>query len=275
MYLCEAETSLEVSKKYTQTAALRLDMALSVGSSLTGGFRRVANRNGMLLAFGYVLVGGVWQVLLYSAITAWIPQPDPASQTTSLPTVDIPLTVSAAGAVVSLLTLQYLTIVSIRTFVGGHSRSIPAAYYTRNIGFVLVNAVLGGLVYSLIILIGSILLVVPGIIAYVAFVFVLVYVAAEDENVIAAFRSSWNLTRGHWLRLFLLLLVVTVGLSIVPSVIAALTQLVVGAVSGFEFGTLISGVVVLPFSLLVLGILAEAFTQLREAQSRRLDRRSG
>jgi hypothetical protein len=116
---------------------------------------------------------------------------------------------------------------------------------------------------------------IPGIIAYVSFVTVLVYVAAEDENVVAAFRSSWSLTHGHWLRLFLLLLVVTVGMSVVPSVIAALTQLVVGAVSGFEFGTLISEVVVLPFSLLVLGSLLRRSHNSEKHSCRRLDARIG
>jgi hypothetical protein len=243
-------------------------MTLPVGPSLVGGIRRAANRNGALLALAYVIVGGLWQVLFYSAIATSISRSGVSTQAASLPAVDLPLTVAAGGAIVSLFALQYLTVVSIRTFVGGHSRSIPTEYYTRNIGFVLVNTLVGSVVFGLVIALGSILFLVPGIIAYVAFVFVLVYIAAEDENVVSAFRSSWNLTRGHWLRLFLILAVVFVGLSVVPGIIAAVTQLVVGAVAGFELGTLVSGVIVLPFSLLVLGILAEAFTQLRTEQAR-------
>jgi hypothetical protein len=45
-----------------------------------------------------------------------------------------------------------------------------------------------------------------------------------------------------------------------------MTSLVVGAIAGEGIGILLSGVVGLPFSLLILAILAEAFTQLRESQ---------
>jgi hypothetical protein len=237
-------------------------MTFRVGSSLVGGIRRTANRNGLVLALAYVAVGTVWQVLFYSAIVSQVPRS--ATRNTPLPTVPLPTAVAALGAVVSLLLLQYLTVVSIRTFVGGHSRLIPAEYYTRNIGFVLVNAVVGSIALGIVVLVGFALLVVPGIVAYVAFLFVLVYITAEDRNVVSAFRDSWRLTRGHWLRLFLLLLAVLVGLVILPGVLSTLTQVVVSAVLGVELGTLLSGVIVLPFSLVVLGILAEAFTQLRD-----------
>ena len=241
-------------------------MSFSVSSSLTGGIRRATNRNGLLLALAYMIIGGAWQVLFYSAVSTWIPQPGPeaTSQTMPLPTIDVPLAISAVGAIALLLALQYMTIVAIRTFVGGYSHSIPTEYYTRNIGFVLVNAIVGSLVFGIAIFLGSLLLVIPGIIAYVAFVFVLLYIAAEDENFISAFSSSWSLTRGHWLRLFALLAVVTITLSIVQFVSATLLQLGITAVSGAGLGTLVSGVVSIPFTLLVLGILAEAFTQLRE-----------
>jgi TRAP-type C4-dicarboxylate transport system permease large subunit len=114
--------------------------------------------------------------------------------------------------------------------------------------------------------VGSVLFVIPGIIAYVAFSFMIVYVAVEDKNFIAGFRDSWQLTRGHWLRLFGLLLVIVAGIGLISGVLTAMTSLVVGAIAGQGIGILLSGVVGLPFSLLILAILAEAFTQLREGQ---------
>jgi membrane-anchored glycerophosphoryl diester phosphodiesterase (GDPDase) len=133
---------------------------------------------------------------------------------------------------------------------------------------VLVNSIVGSLALGLVIFLGSILFVVPGIIAYVAFVFTLLYIAAEDQSFIAAFRSSWNVTRGNWLRLFGLLVIVFVGITVVPGVLSALTSAVFTATLGPALATLASGTLTLPFSLLVLGILAEAFTQLRTAQAR-------
>jgi len=114
--------------------------------------------------------------------------------------------------------------------------------------------------------VGSVFFVIPGIIAYVAFIFMIMYVTVEDRNFVAGFRDSWNLTRGHWLRLFGLLLLVVAGIGLISGVLTAMTSLVVGAVAGEATGILLSGVVGLPFSLLILAILAEAFTQLRESQ---------
>ena len=238
-------------------------MSLNIGTSLTGGLRRVATRNGVVLTLAYVLLGVVWQVLFYSAFVTWLHSSGEPATAVGLPTVDLPLAVSAVGAVVSLLLLQVAAIVAIRTFVGGQTGSIPAEYYTRNIAAVLVNAVVGSFVYGLLVLAGSVLLVVPGVIAYVAFLFMLFYVAVEDENFVAALRESWTLTRGHWLALFALVLILFVGLSVVSGVLSVVASLVVGAVAGPALGTLVSGVVTFPFSLLVLGILAEAFVQLR------------
>ena len=243
-------------------------MSLQIRSSLTGGIGRCLNRNGLLLALAYVFVGVVWQVLLYSAVVAAVGQSATPSGASALPTVDLPLAVSAGGAVVALVLLQYLTIVTIRTFVGGHTRTIPAEFYTRNIPYVLVNSIVGSLALGLVIFVGSILFVVPGIIAYVAFVFTLLYIAAEDQSFIAAFRSSWNVTRGNWLRLFGLLVIVLVGITVVPGVLSALTSAVFSTTLGPALATLASGTLTLPFSLLLLGILAEAFTQLRTTQER-------
>lgn len=238
-------------------------MALNIGSSLTGGFSRVANRNGAVLTLAYVVLGLVWQVAFYSAFVTWLHGTNPEMANVPLPTVDIPLAVSALVAIVALLLLQVAAIVSIRTFVGGHTDKIPSEYYTRNILLVLANAIVGSLAYGLLVFLGSLLLIIPGIIAYVAFLFMLLYIAVEDQSFVAALRDSWTLTRGNWLPLFGLLLIIFLGLTLVPGILAALVSLVVGAYAGPAISTLVSGVITLPFSLLVLGILAEAFIQLR------------
>jgi hypothetical protein len=68
--------------------------------------------------------------------------------------------------------------------------------------------------------------------------------------------------------LFGLLVIVFVGITVVPGVLSALTSAVFTATLGPALATLASGTLTLPFSLLVLGILAEAFTQLRTTQAR-------
>jgi hypothetical protein len=64
------------------------------------------------------------------------------------------------------------------------------------------------------------------------------------------------------------LVVVLVGITIVPGVLSALASAVFTTTMGPALATLASGTLTLPFSLLLLGILAEAFTQLRTAQGR-------
>lgn len=238
-------------------------MSLNISSSLTGGLRRVANRNGVMLALAYVVVGLVWQVTFYSAFVAWVEQSNVSMEDVPLPSVDAPLVILAGGAILSLVILQYLTVLAIRTFVGGHAHSIPSEYYRRNIVAVLINAILGGIVYGFLVFIGSIFLIVPGIIAYVAFAFVLIYIAVEDENFIIALGDSWALTRGNWLRLFVLLVIAFITIDIVGGVLSVIVQLYINAIVGQAAGTVISGLIILPFALFNIGILAEAFTQLR------------
>jgi len=242
-------------------------VTLNVGSALTGGFRRVANRNGAVLALAYLALGIVWQVAFYSAFVELISQSGTPSAEIPLPAVGLPLGVAAAVAVLSLVALQYLTIVAIRTFVGGHARSIPAEYYTRNAVVVLINSVLAGIAFGIIVFVGTLAVIVPGIIAYVAFVFTPLYVAAEDENFVAALGDSWHLTRGNWFWLFVLLAIVVVVIGAVSGVLSVVSSLYVGAAAGQALGTLVSGTVALPFSILTLGILADAFTQLRDGQA--------
>jgi len=238
-------------------------MALRIGSSLTGGVSRVANRNGAALISAYVVLGLVWQVAFYSAFATWLQEANPEMTDIPLPTVDVPIAVSATVAIFALLLLQVAAIVSIRTFVGGYTDEIPSEYYTRNIVLVLANALVGGLAYGLIVFLGTVLFIIPGLIAYVAFLFMLVYIAVEDENFVAALRDSWHLTRCHWTPLFGLLLIILFGLSLIPGILSAVLSFIVGAYAGRAMSTLVSGVITLPFSLLVLGILAEAFVQLR------------
>ena len=238
-------------------------MTLSIGSSLTGGFRRIANRNGLLLILAYVVVGVVWQMAFYSAFAAWVAANAPEQQL-ALPTIGGPLAVLAVGAVVSLLALQYLTIVAIRTLVSDHTRSIPSEYVTRNAVLVLVNTILVGIAYGMLVTLGTIAIIVPGIIAYVAFTFGIFFVAVEDENFVAALRDSWSITRGNWIRLFVLHVVLLFSVGLVGGILSMMGRLIVGAAVGEGIGVLVSGTLNLPFSLLVLSVLADAFTQLRD-----------
>jgi len=238
-------------------------VSLNIGSSLTGGLRRVATRNGALILLAYAAIGLVWQVALYSLLATQLPR-DATTGATTLPSVDAPFPVVALATVLAFVALQYLTIVAVRVFVSGNSRSIPGEYYRRNAVGAFVNAIIGGLVYGILVAIGTVLLIVPGIIAYVAFCFTIFYVIVDDENFVAALRDSWRLTRGNWLRLFVVLFILFIAVGVGGGIVSVVAAVVVGAVAGPSAATVASGVLALPFSILTLGVLSEAFVQLRE-----------
>jgi hypothetical protein len=96
-------------------------VTFKIGSSVVGGISRVANRNGLLLLIAYLIVGAAWQVPFYSAVATGLEQSATPTGAVALPTIDAPLAVSVSAAILLLLGLQWLTIVTIRTFVGGHT----------------------------------------------------------------------------------------------------------------------------------------------------------
>lgn len=240
-------------------------VALNIGSSLSGGIGRIANRNGAKIAVAYMVLGLVWQVTVYSAVVAWLRRMNGPVADVALLSLEAPFAVSAGVAVGSLVLIQYLTIVAVRTFVSGHSRSIPSAYFTRNIAFVVGNTILGGIAFSLLVLAGTMLLIVPGVVAYIAFIFFVVFLSVEDENFVTALRDSWTLTRGHWLRLIVVFAVLMFGVGIISAFVSVLATAIAGAVGGQALGTLVGGVIGLPLTVLTLGVLAEVFNQLQDS----------
>jgi membrane-anchored glycerophosphoryl diester phosphodiesterase (GDPDase) len=129
------------------------------------------------------------------------------------------------------------------------------------------NVAVGGIAFGLVVFLGTLLLVVPGVVAYVGLLFMLQYVAAEDENFVTAMRRSWRLTKGSRIRVFLLVLVL-LG---VVFVVTFLVNVVVGTALGVAFGAGTSGLVSLAVgtvnvvsTLYLLAVLSDAFVQLRD-----------
>lgn len=239
-------------------------VALNISSALTNGVKRVTNRNGATLAALFVLLGLCNQLLTTSLSAALVPE-GVAVQPAAL-AVDAPTSVLALGFVLVLLATTYVQIVAIRVFVGGYTSEIPGEYYTRRIGFVLLNLLLAGLAYVLLVLVGTLLVVVPGMIAYVAFLFASIYVAVEDENFVAALADSWRLTRGNWLSLFVLMLVVVFAAAGVGGIVAFLVSLALAGAGASQFASYVLTPLMLVVSIVSLGILADAFVQLRDGR---------
>lgn len=187
-------------------------MSLSIGRSLQEGIARTVARNGLLLAV-LMAVSTALSLLAYNSALASLLPPMPQG-TTVLFGPALPLSPAVAGAatVVLYLVSFVLVVAGLRTFVTEETRALPGRHFTRRLGWVLVNYVVGYVLFLLAIWIGFVLLVVPGLFLLVSLFFWYVRVAVEDEHVWAAFKGSWSLTRGNrWSLLGLGLVVTVVG----------------------------------------------------------------
>ncbi len=151
---------------------------------------------------------------------------------------------------------------------------------------VLLVSVVAGAIALIAVTIGA-WAIVPGIvlivlmIAAAVFVYVRLAVSApalviEGHSPIAAMRRSWALVRGTWWRVLGILLLSAIITNLLAAVVAAPLGFVAGLMSGFSdslaptvlasgLGTLISGIIVLPFSAAVTGLLYTDLRMRREA----------
>jgi len=179
---------------------------------------------------------------------------------TRLPLVlDIPLSVAAAGYLLGVLVGTYLSLVAIRTFVAEARTAFPDGAFTRNVPLAILNIVLGGLVYGLLVALGTVALLIPGIIAYLAFIFMLPYIAVEDRNFVDALQSSYRLSRGNWLSLFVLVVVLVSISGLLGGVGGIVFTLALGPTQSQAAVTLVQA----PVSLYTVAVIAALFRQLR------------
>jgi len=187
-------------------------MSLNIGRALQEGIARTLSRAGLLLTVAWFVLGLLNQLAYNSAIAGVLPDVPNQPMATLGPT--LPLSPTAAGAVVFVLYLGSFVVVAaaLRTFVTGETGTVPGEYVTRNLGWMLVNYFVGYLVFAVALWVGFLLLVVPGLILLVSLYFWYVLVAVEDQNFVEAFRNSWSLSVGNrWQLLGLGLIVMVVG----------------------------------------------------------------
>lgn len=196
-------------------------MALDLGLAIRQGAARLAGRRGLTLvaAFGLVRVLGLTATdTVTRANQAFLEEaqlPDSQAELlAALTAVETPLAlpVSLSTAfglwLVAAVLAESAHIVAIRTFVGERAAGDPESVLRR-----LTRATLAGFVAGIVVIvltgIGLVLLVLPGVFAAVGFYFVRQEIAVEDASVVDALTDSWERTRGHRLKVFVLAVLVT------------------------------------------------------------------
>ena len=233
-------------------------MHFSAVGSLADGLRRTFARNGL------VLVLAVSGPFVLSALFSPAPiglQPGMDGTGTSEPVVG---DVAELGWIVTAFTAVstlYLAIVAYRTFATDETKTIPREAIVHRPVWALVNVLLGSIVFAVAVVVGSFLLVVPGLFFLVTLWFFDVFVAVEDTGFLDGLGESWSLTAGNRIPLFglglvVLLLTMALQLSIsVPlQVYAGAPGLIVG-----QFATAVGAV-------FTFATTTAAFVRLRRVQ---------
>lgn len=131
------------------------------------------------------------------------------------------------------------------------------------------NILVGSLVFGIAVIIGTLLLVVPGVFIYVSLVFFSIIIAAKNVNFVEAFRRSWRITRGSRLRillLFLLLIAISLPISAVTLLSTTALELVSAPViSGFLAGIFIQLLTSL-MTVFYFATLVSVYRQLEESE---------
>ncbi|MFB6173807.1 MAG: hypothetical protein ABEI39_04115 [Halobacteriales archaeon] len=249
-------------------------MALHVGDIVREGARRTVGRNSLGLIGAFLLVrlaSAVASETLLRAnrrvltglggggpadALAGVGGPTPLALALPLPAA---LVLVAALAVLA----EAVRIVAVRTLVRGATDRLPRAVLRRRIGWATLNGMIGGVVVGVLIAVGLVVLIAPGVFLAVVFLFVRGEVAVADKNVIDAMAGSWDLTSGHRVELLALVLVlVAAGVAgALPSVVLGAVDPLLGALSGA-----LAGAVTTVFAV---AVTARAYVQLRAARPHR------
>jgi len=234
-------------------------VTLQMGSALGSGVRRALTYSGgvlMALLFAYmvVFVGAV-----NTLVAAYLPAEAQESAQFGL-TFPVPAAVAGALLVGGLVFGIVLYVVAARALTREHAAlsSLPSEIFTRRIGRATVSAIGANIVVQFAVVIGFLLLVVPGIFLAVSLMFIVFAIGVEDRRAVASLSRSWELASGDRWRLFGLLLVVAV-VSGVGGAVGSLFSFVDPTV-----GQVMSLLVTAVLSVVSYGILADAYVRLAE-----------
>lgn len=239
-------------------------MTIDIGAAIEDGLKRVWSKDAGILAGLFFVVGLLSQVGADTLLEGLAPTIGPVDQT--------PLAIGSSigvggfiGVLAAVLSLA-LAAVTMRTLVSKAGDSIPEEYYRRNMLYVVVNLLVGGIVFGVAVVAGLFLLIIPGLFILTALYFYTFEIAVNDKNFIEAMKSSWNLTAGNRLRLFALGVIVFVGAGLASVVATAPVAALEFAGLPSVVSALVSNLVSAVIGVATLGIAAAAYNQLLELQ---------
>ncbi|AUV82547.1 hypothetical protein C2R22_13620 [Salinigranum rubrum] len=237
-------------------------MALQLGRMFSDGIRRVLTRTGGILFAGLLVIQLLVQVSINTAVVGFVP-PEAAGELGET----IGLTLPVSGTVATALFLATLVLSSV--YFVGLSRALarplpelstfPADLFTRRLGRATLSMLVGGAIVTVSVTVGLMLFFLPGIFLAVCFLFFIFAVSVEDRGFVDALKRSWGLSRGNRLKL-----TVVVILSGVIGAVTGAVGSVLDLAGSPVVGDLVTNTISSVLFVLLYGIMAAAYLQLRD-----------
>jgi len=195
-------------------------MALQIGRAFQDGIDELLSERGAVFAGVFIVYGllssVVWASLsqaLTDVFLAQLPsdaQVNQAAMAGGTPlALDLPLAVAAVGALVLFVVNVALNIVAIRAFASDDREPIPDNV-GRRLGKTVAIAIVAGILTSIAVGIGIILLVIPGLVFALLFFFVQQEIALNDSGIIESISNSVSIVIDNLLATFVLAIVLLV-----------------------------------------------------------------
>lgn len=246
-------------------------MSLDIGAAIENGLERSLKRNSIILMGIFALVSLISTVFGDSMTKAIIEsgalggpvQPGALASATPL-ALDISPMLSGAMLLLVSLVSAAITVGAIRLFISEETESVPTEIFTDNILWVLANIIIGSIFFAIVLGIGFVAFLIPGVFLLSALYFWNFYIIDEGQNFFQAMKSSWRDTKDNRIRTLALLLIVLIA----TGTFSIITSLILGFLGGLVAGTAGGSVLsIIPSAIVTVFTLAtftEAYKQLSE-----------
>ena len=209
------------------------------------------------------------QLLIQSSINTVIVgffPPGPAVELEAALGLTLPVSGAVAGGLFAgsvVLTSVYFVILARElTRPPEALASFSADLHTRRIGRATLAMLVVGAVVWAFVFVGSLFLLLPGIFLVVCFLFVVFAVGVEDRGPVVALKRSWALSRGHRLKLAVLVILAG-GIGIAIGIVGTIFDLTGPVLVGELVTNILSSILF----VVLYGILAAAYLQVRDGDT--------
>lgn len=245
-------------------------MALQLSRMFSGGIRRVFTRTGGILFVGLLATQLLIQTSINTAVLSVFP-PEAASDVENMVGLTLPVSGTVAGglfAVAFVLSGGYFVVLS-RALARPIEElsTFPSTLYMRRIGRATLSILVGGVIVGISVMVGFMLLFVPGVFLAICFMFFIFAVGVEDRDIISGLRRSWDLSRGHRIPLAVIVILAGIAGGIIGAV-GAIVELA-GSPIAAELASNTIGSVLFLF---LYGLMAEAYLQVRDEEANGFNR---